>query len=264
MESRRTGASALPGGPKAGRRRPWSVRHAGKCPRYIVPSGAMNRSPRSRLSYRDAGVDVDRANDLVARIRAIADRTPRGGVLAGLGGFGALFELPLHRYRAPVLVSGADGVGTKLKLAAAMDAHDTIGIDLVAMCVNDVLVHGAEPLFLPRLLRHRQARRRRRRAGRRRHRPRLRARRSRARGRGDGGDAGNVRRWRLRPGGLLRRHRGARCDPRRFPGGPRGPDRGDRIERTPFERLLPDPQDPRCRRRRPRPDGRRGRAWATP
>ena len=107
----------------------------------------MNRSPRSRLSYRDAGVDVDRANDLVARIRAIADRTPRGGVLAGLGGFGALFELPLHRYRAPVLVSGADGVGTKLKLAAAMDAHDTIGIDLVAMCVNDVLVYGAEPLF---------------------------------------------------------------------------------------------------------------------
>ena len=107
----------------------------------------MSRSFRNRLSYRAAGVDVDRGNELVARIRRIADRTPRGGVLAGLGGFGALFEPPLHRYRDPVLVSGADGVGTKLKLAIAQDRHDTIGIDLVAMCVNDVLVYGAEPLF---------------------------------------------------------------------------------------------------------------------
>ena len=130
-------------GPRAGRA--GNVRRHGGDP---VPSGPMRRPPRNGLSYRDAGVDVDRGNDLVARIRGIAERTPREGVLAGPGGFGALFELPLHRYRDPVLVSGADGVGTKLKLAIAAGAHDTIGIDLVAMCVNDVLVYGAEPLFL--------------------------------------------------------------------------------------------------------------------
>ena len=107
----------------------------------------MSRSSRNGPSYRDAGVDIDRGKDLVARIRGIAQRTSRKGVLAGPGGFGALFELPLHRYRDPVLVSGTDGVGTKLKLAIAAGAHDTIGIDLVAMCVNDVLVYGAEPLF---------------------------------------------------------------------------------------------------------------------
>ena len=107
----------------------------------------MNRSFRNGLGYRAAGVDVDHGNELVARIRRIAGKTPRDGVLAGVGGFGALFEPPLHRYRDPVLVSGADGVGTKLKLAIAEDRHDTIGIDLVAMCVNDVLVYGAEPLF---------------------------------------------------------------------------------------------------------------------
>ena len=107
----------------------------------------MNRSPQTGLSYRDAGVDIDRGRDLVARIRAIADGTPREGVIAGLGGFGALFEPPLHRYRQPVLVSGTDGVGTKLKLAIAHDRHDTIGIDLVAMCVNDIVTLGAEPMF---------------------------------------------------------------------------------------------------------------------
>ena len=107
----------------------------------------MSRSSRKPLSYRDAGVDIDRGRDLVARIRGIADNTPREGVLAGLGGFGALFEPPLHRYRDPVLVSGTDGVGTKIKLAIAQDRHDTIGIDLVAMCVNDVVTHGAEPMF---------------------------------------------------------------------------------------------------------------------
>ena len=107
----------------------------------------MNRSPQTGLSYRDAGVDIDRGHDLVARIRAIADGTPREGVIAGLGGFGALFEPPLHRYRQPVLVSGTDGVGTKLKLAIAHDRHDTIGIDLVAMCVNDIVTLGAEPMF---------------------------------------------------------------------------------------------------------------------
>ena len=107
----------------------------------------MSRPARNGLSYRDAGVDIDRGNELVARIRAIADRTPREGVVSGLGGFGALFRPPLHRYRDPVLVSGTDGVGTKLKLAAALDRHDTVGIDLVAMCVNDIVTLGAEPLF---------------------------------------------------------------------------------------------------------------------
>jgi len=107
----------------------------------------MNRLPQTGLSYRDVGVDTDRGHDLVARIRAIAHGTRREGVIAGLGGFGALFEPPLHRYRQPVLVSGTDGVGTKLKLAIAHDRHDTIGIDLVAMCVNDIVTLGAEPMF---------------------------------------------------------------------------------------------------------------------
>ena len=109
----------------------------------------MNDSPQpsSSLSYRDAGVDIDAGNRLVDRIKPHARRTLRPGVLGGLGGFGALFELPLDRYRQPVLVSGTDGVGTKLKLALELKQHDTIGIDLVAMCVNDVLVAGAEPLF---------------------------------------------------------------------------------------------------------------------
>ena len=99
------------------------------------------------LSYRDAGVDIDAGSALVERIKPIAKRTFRPGVLGGLGGFGALFELPLDRYREPVLVSGTDGVGTKLKLAATLNRHDTLGIDLVAMCVNDLIVQGAEPLF---------------------------------------------------------------------------------------------------------------------
>ncbi|MEW8507613.1 MAG: phosphoribosylformylglycinamidine cyclo-ligase [Candidatus Thiodiazotropha sp.] len=99
------------------------------------------------LSYRDAGVDIDAGNALVERIKPIVKQTFRSGVLAGLGGFGALFELPLDRYREPVLVSGTDGVGTKLKLALELKQHDSIGIDLVAMCVNDIVVAGAEPLF---------------------------------------------------------------------------------------------------------------------
>ena len=101
----------------------------------------------SGLSYRDAGVDIDAGNSLIERIKPHAKRTSRPGVLGGLGGFGAMFELPLDRYRQPVLVSGTDGVGTKLKLALEMGKHDTIGIDLVAMCVNDLIVGGAEPLF---------------------------------------------------------------------------------------------------------------------
>jgi phosphoribosylformylglycinamidine cyclo-ligase len=103
----------------------------------------MNPSP---LSYKDAGVDIDAGDALVERIKPLAKKTMREGVLAGIGGFGALFEVP-KRYREPVLVSGTDGVGTKLKLAFEWQMHDTVGIDLVAMSVNDVLVQGAEPLF---------------------------------------------------------------------------------------------------------------------
>ena len=98
------------------------------------------------LSYRDAGVDISAGDELVERIKPFAKKTLREGVLSGLGGFGALFEVP-KRYREPVLVSGTDGVGTKLKLAFELGRHDTVGIDLVAMSVNDVLVQGAEPLF---------------------------------------------------------------------------------------------------------------------
>ncbi len=101
---------------------------------------------RNGLTYRDAGVDIDAGDALVENIKPLARRTLREGVLAGIGGFGALFELP-RRYRNPVLVSGTDGVGTKLKLAFETGRHDTVGIDLVAMSVNDILVQGAEPLF---------------------------------------------------------------------------------------------------------------------
>lgn len=100
----------------------------------------------SPLSYRQAGVDIDAGNELVARIGPLARRTLRAGVLGGIGGFGALFEVPRH-YNEPVLVAGTDGVGTKLRLAFALGRHDTVGIDLVAMSANDILVQGAEPLF---------------------------------------------------------------------------------------------------------------------
>jgi phosphoribosylformylglycinamidine cyclo-ligase len=103
-------------------------------------------SASQSLTYRAAGVDIDAGDALVERIKPYARRTMRPEVLAGIGGFGALFEIG-KRYREPVLVAGTDGVGTKLKLAFALDRHDTIGIDLVAMSVNDVLVQGAEPLF---------------------------------------------------------------------------------------------------------------------
>lgn len=106
----------------------------------------MSESPPTSLSYKDAGVDIDAGNRLVDRIKHVAARTRRPEVLTGLGGFGALFELP-QGYREPVLVSGTDGVGTKLRLAMQLAQHDTIGIDLVAMCVNDLVVGGAEPLF---------------------------------------------------------------------------------------------------------------------
>lgn len=99
------------------------------------------------LSYLDAGVDIDAGNELVERIKPAVKSTNRSGVLTGLGGFGGLFQLDTVRYKEPVLVSGTDGVGTKLLLARQLDRHDTIGIDLVAMCVNDILTCGAEPLF---------------------------------------------------------------------------------------------------------------------
>jgi len=109
-------------------------------------STSTEPSPDS-LSYRDSGVDIDAGNRLIERIKPAVAGTRRPGVLAGLGGFGALFELPIDRYRQPVLVSGTDGVGTKLKLAIETGRHDKIGVDLVAMCVNDIVVQGAEPLF---------------------------------------------------------------------------------------------------------------------
>jgi phosphoribosylformylglycinamidine cyclo-ligase len=102
---------------------------------------------RAPVTYREAGVDIDAGEELVERIKPHVKRSMRREVLGGLGGFGALFEVPLDRYRKPVLVSGTDGVGTKLRLAIDTQRHDTVGVDLVAMCVNDVVVQGAEPLF---------------------------------------------------------------------------------------------------------------------
>lgn len=98
-------------------------------------------------TYKEAGVDIEAGDALVERLKPLAARTRRPEVLSGVGGFGGLFAIPPGKYRSPVLVSGTDGVGTKLKLAFAMDRHDTVGIDLVAMSVNDVLTSGAEPLF---------------------------------------------------------------------------------------------------------------------
>ncbi|MDT8385093.1 MAG: phosphoribosylformylglycinamidine cyclo-ligase [Gammaproteobacteria bacterium] len=110
-------------------------------------SASSSRPETAGLSYRDAGVDIEAGNRLIDRIKPIANATRRPGVLDSIGGFGALFEIPTDRYQQPVLVSGTDGVGTKLKLATEMNKHDTIGIDLVAMCVNDLIVAGAEPLY---------------------------------------------------------------------------------------------------------------------
>lgn len=106
----------------------------------------VSGEPDKELTYKSAGVDIDAGEELVERIGPAVDATRRAEVIGGLGGFGGLFRVP-SGYRSPVLVSGTDGVGTKLKLAIDHDAHDTIGIDLVAMCANDVVVAGAEPLF---------------------------------------------------------------------------------------------------------------------
>ena len=105
-----------------------------------------DENAKNALSYKDAGVNIDAGNALVERIKGVSARTMRPEVMGGLGGFGALCEIPAG-YKQPVLVSGTDGVGTKLRLAMTMGIHDTIGIDLVAMCVNDLVVAGAEPLF---------------------------------------------------------------------------------------------------------------------
>jgi phosphoribosylformylglycinamidine cyclo-ligase len=113
---------------------------------YCASSYQIMSNLTSPLSYKAAGVDIDAGDALVERIKPLAKRTMREGVLGGIGGFGALFEIP-KRFKEPVLVSGTDGVGTKLKLAFEWNMHDTVGIDLVAMSVNDVLVQGAEPMF---------------------------------------------------------------------------------------------------------------------
>ncbi|MDR5874495.1 phosphoribosylformylglycinamidine cyclo-ligase [Halomonas sp. CUBES01] len=112
----------------------------------MTETSSSRASSATSLSYKDAGVDIDAGNALVDRIKHVAKRTTRPEVMGGLGGFGALCELP-QGYRQPVLVSGTDGVGTKLRLAMMLGKHDTIGIDLVAMCVNDLIVAGAEPLL---------------------------------------------------------------------------------------------------------------------
>ena len=129
--------------PPAKRKRP-SLRAARRAKASALR--ARQAGPRP-LTYRDAGVDIDAGDQLVENIKPFAKKTQREGVLAGIGGFGALFEIARERYREPVLVSGTDGVGTKLKLAFELNRHGTIGIDLVAMSVNDILTHGAEPLF---------------------------------------------------------------------------------------------------------------------
>ena len=107
----------------------------------------MDNRANKKTSYQDAGVDIEKGNELIRRLKETIDNTHRKGVIGGLGGFGGLFDLGSLKYKQPILVSGTDGVGTKIKLAIENNMHDTIGIDLVAMCVNDIIVQGAKPLF---------------------------------------------------------------------------------------------------------------------
>jgi phosphoribosylformylglycinamidine cyclo-ligase len=134
----------------AGRSRPGrrGPEPAGRAACSLTPSEAvLTSSPPSSLTYRDAGVDIEAGDALVDAIKPLARSTGRAGAVGGLGGFGALFDLKAAGFRDPVLVSATDGVGTKLRLAIEAGRHDTVGIDLVAMCVNDLVVQGAEPLF---------------------------------------------------------------------------------------------------------------------
>ena len=218
-------------------------------------------APPSPLSYRDAGVDIDAGDALVERIKPFAKRTLRPEVLAGIGGFGALVELP-KRYREPVLVSGTDGVGTKLKLAFALNRHDTIGIDLVAMSVNDILVQGAEPLFFldyyvcerldvavaADVIKGIADR--------------LRAGRLRADRRRNGRDARHVHPGRIRPRRLRGRRRREGEGHRRHADRRRRRPARPRVERSALQRLLADPPDPRGFGRRPRAPVRRHRRRA--
>ena len=107
----------------------------------------MDDRADKKTSYQDAGVDIEKGSELIRRLKKTIDNTHRKGVIGGLGGFGGLFDLGSLKYKQPILVSGTDGVGTKIKLAIENNMHDTIGIDLVAMCVNDIIVQGAKPLF---------------------------------------------------------------------------------------------------------------------
>ncbi len=167
----------------------------------------MSQKP---LTYADAGVSIDAGNALVKAIGPLARSTARPGADAELGGFGGFFDLKAAGYRDPLLVAANDGVGTKLKLAIETGRHDGVGIDLVAMCANDLIVQGAEPLFFLDYYATGEARQRGRRGGRRIDRRGLPPGRLRADRRRDGRDAGHVRRRRLRPRRLLRRRGRAR------------------------------------------------------
>ncbi|MBT3701377.1 MAG: phosphoribosylformylglycinamidine cyclo-ligase [Alphaproteobacteria bacterium] len=126
---------------------PWASKTSSEAPSNTSPDNNSNVSGSSGLSYQDAGVDIEAGNELVRQIAPLAKSTSRPGADAGLGGFGGFFDLKAAGYTDPVLVAANDGVGTKLLVANAVGRHDTVGIDLVAMCVNDLVVQGAEPLF---------------------------------------------------------------------------------------------------------------------
>ena len=123
---------------------PWRALGTGPCAWHALRGSALPKRPEPTY---ESGVDIDAGNKVVELIKPLVRETARPGLVGGIGGFGGMFQLDLRKYPDPVLVSGADGVGTKLKLAFSLNKHHTIGIDAVAMCVNDILTHGAEPLF---------------------------------------------------------------------------------------------------------------------